>query len=256
MIILIDAGNSHVNIGGAENGEIKFKFNIGSDGQKSEFEYASQIKEISRTLFGYDGPFEGAALSSVTPKLTGTLKKTAGLLCGEDKKVISVGAGVKCGVNIRTDNPSELGADIVATAAGALKKYVPPLIIADLGTATVISAIDKNGCFTGCAIMPGAGVGADSLSHCAEALPGVGLSSPAGVIGKNTADSIRAGIVYGSAASIDGIVERMKEQLGEDAKVLACGGGAEKIIPYCRVKPVYDPDLTLEGLYAIYEKNK
>ena len=169
-----------------------------------------------------------------------------------------VGPGIKTGLNIRLDNPAILGADLVCGAVGALLKYKPPLIIFDFGTATTISGIDSTGAFLGGSIIPGINVSLKALSSSAAQLQDINTDSGSiGVIGTNTIDSMRSGSILGSASMMDGMISRYKEVLGEDATVVATGGLASSVTPYCKTKEIIlDNDLLLDGLLAIYRRNK
>jgi len=167
-----------------------------------------------------------------------------------------VGPGVKTGLNIHTEFHNQLGSDIVADAVAAIEKYPLPCVVIDLGTATKFSAIDKNGAFLGVSISPGIKLSLDALSQGAAQLPHINFDlAPKSVIGTNTIDSMRSGIIFGSASMIDGMVERFKSELGDDLTVVATGGFAEDIVPHCRSKILCDRDLILEGLYTLYNKN-
>ncbi len=168
-----------------------------------------------------------------------------------------VGAGVKTGLNIRLENPQEAGADLVAAAVGALRLYEPPLIVIDLGTATTFSALDRRGAFVGGVIAPGVVTGLEALTGKTSLLPSIRLEPPKRAIGANTVESMRSGTVLGAAAMLDGMVERMAEELGGNVTVVATGGLAGVIVPHMRRKNVLqNPTLLFDGLWAIWERAK
>ena len=171
-------------------------------------------------------------------------------------QALVLGPRIRTGLNIRLDDPSAVGADLVAGAVGALTKYEPPVIVIDLGTATTLMAIDKDRNFLGGAIMPGVRLSLNSLVSEASMLQGISLDTPKHAIGRNTVDAMRSGILYGHAAMIDGLLDRAEEELGGDVTVVATGGLAAGIIPSCRHSIKLDKNLLLTGMQAIYEKNR
>ena len=154
------------------------------------------------------------------------------------------------------DNPGQLGADLVADAVAGITHYPVPLLIIDMGTATTISVIDEKKNYIGGMIMPGVGVSLDALTARASQLSGIGIEAPKRIIGKNTIECMKSGVLYSSAAAMDGCIERMEEEIGKKATVVATGGLAKKIIPFCKKEIILDEDLLLKGLLVIYEKNK
>jgi type III pantothenate kinase len=174
-------------------------------------------------------------------------------LIGQQAMVVS--PGMKTGLNILLDDPKQLGSDRVADAVGAIGEYPCPLIIVDMGTATTISVIDGQKNFMGGMIIPGLQVSLDSLANRTSQLPHISLEAPKKVIGTNTVDCMKSGIIYSTAGSIDGAIERIEEELGETCTVVSTGGHARKIIPYCHHEILIDPHLLLKGLMTIYKKN-
>ena len=166
-----------------------------------------------------------------------------------------VGPGIKTGVNLLVDNPSQVGADLVCSAVAAYRYYKAPALILDMGTATKMSVIDQNGAFLGVSIIPGIEIGMNALAGGTAQLPQISLEAPESVIGKNTVDAMQSGVVFGNASLIDGMIERIKAEFGKDINIVATGGLAGFIIPYCKEKMIIDDDLILKGLYTIYQKN-
>ena len=171
------------------------------------------------------------------------------------KKSIVIGPGVKTGLNIKTNNPAELGADMVAGAVASIEKYPCPQIIFDLGTATTASVIDKNGCFIGCSILCGVKTALNALASGTAQLPQIDIVAPKKAICTNTIDCMRSGTVYGTAAMIDGLVKRFEKELGQEATVIITGGLGGVIAKYCETKAIVDKNLVIDGLRLIYDKN-
>ncbi|MFT3950723.1 MAG: type III pantothenate kinase [Oscillospiraceae bacterium] len=254
MIFTVDVGNTNIVLGAFENDKLVFTARVATEASKMEDQYAIEFADIIRLYGLRPAQFDGAIISAVVPPLVPTLKRALEKLLS--CRVLIVGPGIKTGLNIRIDDPAILGSDLVCGAVAALKKYPMPCIIFDLGTATTISALDKNGAFLGGAIFPGVRVSLNALSAATAQLPYINteLTSNA-IIGANTIDSMKTGIVLGTASMIDGMIDRYREVLGENAAVVVTGGIAGGIAPYCRRAVTYDPDLLLDGLYLIYKKN-
>lgn len=255
MILAIDIGNTNVSLGVIDNYKITFEASLASDITRTADQFASEIMTVS-ALKGFSlGAVDGAIISSVVPSLTEAVREAVLLLTG--KRSIVLGPGVRSGLHIKIDNPAQLGADLVAGAVGAIDKYELPALIVDLGTATKISVIDSKGAYLGCTISPGVGISLSALSGSAALLPEVNLNTldlPA--FGTNTVASMQAGIVIGTASMLDGLCDRIECSLGEKIKtVVATGGYAGSIIPYCSREVVYDKYLIFHGLNCIYNKN-
>lgn len=254
MIFAVDAGNTHISIGCLEGQCIKSVARIETNTRKTEYEYAAVMESIAKRFLKAGGRLDGAVLSSVVPSLTPVLCSSIELSTG--LRPIKVGSGIKTGLDIGIDDPGQLGADLVCAAVAALNIYKPPIIIIDLGTATTLTVIDKNSRFMGGAIMPGANISAASLASETSQLPRVSVVAPRHCISTNTVECIQSGVVFGHAAAIDGIIDRMETELGYKAQLLATGGLSSVVIPNCRHKIDIEPDLLLKGLSIIWEKNK
>lgn len=255
VLLAADVGNTSINIGLFENKTLVCRTKIASDQLKTADEYAVLFAGIFAMKKIDISDIHGAILLSVVPQLTHTV---IGALGEFDIIPLVVGAGIKTGLNIRIDNPSVLGADIVANTIGAAKLAKPPFAVVDLGTATTITAVNPNGELCGCIIAPGAKLSLDSLYQSCALLPNVTVSSPAKLIGTNTPDSMNAGCVLGSALMLDGFISSLKAEFGTDElPIIATGGLSELILPLCKSKNIYcDPDLTLNGLCRLWEINK
>lgn len=254
MILVVDIGNTNIVAGCVEGKEILFRERLSTAHRATKLEYSVLFK-TAFDMYGVDyKAIDGAIISSVVPSVTNTVKAAIEKLCSIS--VMVVGPGVKTGISIVIDNPAQLGSDLVVDAVASVEEYSVPQIIIDMGTATTISVIDKNKQFLGGAILPGVAVSHDALIGRTSQLPKVAFERPKKLIGSNTIDSIKSGILYGNAGAIEGIVERYEEELGEKCTVVATGGLAKVIVPLCKRDIIVDEDLLLKGLMLIYEKNK
>lgn len=254
MILAIDVGNTHIVIGCIDGLEIRNISRMATNILRTEIECAIKIRQ----LLEFDGidhaGFEGAIISSVVPPLTGTLRSAVKILTGHSALV--VGSGIKTGLNILIDNPAQLGSDLVAAGVAAVHSYALPVIVFDMGTATTISVIDENSNFLGGAIVPGLALSLNALSSGTSQLPKIPIEAPRRCISTNTIDCMKSGGVLGTAAMMDGMVDRIQEELGKKASVVATGGISRHVVPYCRREIIHDEDLLLRGLALIYAKNK
>ena len=254
MILAIDIGNTNLVIGGMDEAKIYFTERISTNHTKTELEYAVDIKIILDLYHIGENEIEGCIISSVVPQITHIVKLAAEKIL-KDHKILVLGPGVKTGLDILLDNPAELGADRVADAVGAISQYEAPLMIIDMGTATTISVIDEKKRFIGGMIMPGVRVSLEALTSRASQLYGIGIEEPRSLIGRNTIDCMKSGIVYGTASAIDGIIDRVEEEMGCEMRVIASGGLSTGIAPHCRHEITIDSDLLLKGLLKIYRRN-
>ena len=254
MVLAVDIGNTNIVVGCFEGEEILFTERMSTEHSATVLEYTVLIKTVLELNGMADRQFEGGILSSVVPPLTGTVREAVRRIVHVDPLI--VGAGVKTGLKIQLDDPAALGSDRVADAVAASNLYPCPVMTVDMGTATTISVVDANHTFLGGLIVPGVRVALDSLSSRASQLPVISLEPPKKIIAKNTVDCMKSGIIYHTASGIDGIIDRIWEELGTTCTVVATGGNALKIIPYCRHKIILDEQLLLKGLMLIYRKNK
>lgn len=253
MILAVDIGNTNIVVGFLNETKIIHSGRISTDRNKTEIDFLIQLR-LMLTIYNIENKdIQGSILSSVVPELTNYVAKAMEELL--HKKPIIIGAGIKTGLNIKIDNPQTLGADRVCDAVCVLEEYQAPAIIIDMGTATTISIIDRNKNHIGGLIIPGIKTSLESLSSHASQLPYISLDEPKGLIGKNTVDCMKSGIVYGFASMIDGLIERIKDEYGSDLMIIATGGLAPLIIPHTKNHITYDPELLLKGLYYIYRKN-
>ena len=254
MILVIDIGNTNIVAGCVEGENILFRERLSTAHRATRLEYSVLFK-TAFDMYGIDyKAIEGAIISSVVPSVTNIVKEAIEKLCGIS--VMVVGPGLKTGISIIIDNPAQLGSDLVVDAVAGIEEYPLPQIIVDMGTATTVSVINKQKQFLGGAILPGVAVSHDALIGRTSQLPKVAFEKPKKMIGSNTIDSIKSGILYGNAGAIEGIVDRFESELGEKCTVIATGGLAKVIVPLCKRDIIVDEDLLLKGLMLIYEKNK
>lgn len=255
MLLAIDVGNTNIVLGCMEGDTICCTARMATDRTRTEDEYAMSLAQIF-DLRGVDTKkLDGAIISSVVPELKPILVRAVEMLCGITPLV--VGAGLKSGLNIRIDNPAQLGSDLLVGAVGAMAKYPKPLLVFDFGTATTLSVIDEQGMYRGGMIMPGLRMAVEALASRTAQLPHIDLEAPPKAIGTNTVDCMNSGAIYGNAAMLDGIIDRVAEELDQPiAAVVATGGLITKIAPYCKHEIAVENDLMLWGLKIIYEKNK
>lgn len=256
MLLAIDVGNSNTSVGLFDRDkQLRFLASLDTDSRKT----ADQISIDLMNLFAlYHFRFEdvtGAILCSVVPPLNFMMEKALSRLLGKPPMV--VGPGVRTGLNIRLAVQSQVGADIVADAVAALEKFEPPIVTIDMGTATTIGVISEGRNYEGGLLLPGVNVSLDALSRRAAQLPDISLQHPKTLIGKNTEDCMRSGIVYGTASMLDGLLDRIRETFpGRELTAVATGGNAPVILRYCRNRIIYDKYLLMEGLWAIYQRNR
>jgi len=254
MILAIDVGNTNIVVGCIDDLKTYFIERLSTNRTKTELEYAVDLKNVLDIYHIKKTEIEGCIISSVVPQITNIVKLAAEKIL--KKNAIVLGPGVKTGLNIMMDNPGQLGADLVANAVAGLNEYPVPFIVIDMGTATTASVVNSKKQYVGGMILPGAGVSLDALTARASQLSGISIDAPRHVIGKNTIECMKSGVLYSNAAALDGIIDRIEEELGEKATVVATGGLAKKIVPHCKREIILDEELLLRGLLIIYEKNK
>ncbi|MGN1135778.1 MAG: type III pantothenate kinase [Oscillospiraceae bacterium] len=253
MVFAVDIGNSNIVFGCFDSGKILFTERVSTNHTATDLEYAVSFKSILELYNIPASAIEGSIISSVVPFITNTVKMAIRKITGKDSLV--VGPGIKTGLSIKIDNPAQLGSDLVVDAVAGINEYPLPLVIIDMGTATTISVIDKNRNYMGGMIMPGLKVSMESLAGRTSQLPKIGFEAPKRLIGSNTVDCMKSGFLYGNASCIDGMIERIADELGEEPTVVATGGLAPTVIPLCRKKIILDDELLLKGLMLIYNKN-
>ena len=247
-------GNTNIVIGCLKDDEIVFKARIATDRTRTSDQYGVEIKNMLEAFGVSREDIDDCIIASVVPPVFNSLQ--TGVLKVIGKQPMVVGPGLKTGLNIHVDIPSQVGSDLIVAAVAALAEYPAPLVLIDLGTATTIEVIEPENVFIGGLIFPGVMVSLDSLSSHAAQLPGISLDKPKKVIGKNTVDCMRSGMMYGTAAMLDGLIDRIAEELGHESTIIATGGLAQFVIPLCKHEIILEKELLLKGLNIIYKKNK
>ena len=253
MILTVDIGNTNIVLGGVRDQDIVFEARLKTDATKTSDQYCVDLKILLDVYGIVANDIEGAIIGSVVPQVLNSFQTAIKKLTGKTSLV--VGPGLKTGLNIRLENPGQTGADLVAADVAALREHKPPLIVIDMGTATTISVLDQSGAHIGGCIIPGVKISMDALTDRTALLPGLQLDQPKAAIGRNTIDAMRSGIMMGTACMIDGMVQRFQEELGYETTVIATGGIAKFIIPMCKTPIIYDKDLLIKGLAALYRDN-
>ena len=253
MNICIDVGNSTIGIGAFKENKLVERMVINTDPRFTEEQFCQLFKRPLAIVNNGQEKVENVIFSSVVPQVNVPLISAIKRLLNIEP--ILIGPGTKTGLSIKVDNPLEIGNDLIADLVGAKEKYGYPCIIADLGTASKILLLDKTGTFISCLIMPGLTLSAESLSNKAALLPEVSLIAPKSVIVKNTLGAMNAGIVYGHADMILGLISRLEKEIGYPCKHILTGGGATYIKEIVKDNFIYDKDLNLDGLNIIINKN-
>ena len=230
MILAIDIGNTNVVLGGIEGNDILFEARMATDSIKTSDQYCAELKNILALFDVVPSMIDGTIVASVVPPVLNSFRTAIRKLTG--KNCLVVGPGIRTGLNIRMDNPTEIGSDLIVASVAAIHDYGAPLLIVDMGTATTITATGRT-----------------------AQLPGISLDEPQRAIGKNTRDAMRSGIMFGAAAMLDGLLDRMEQELGTPATVVATGGISKFVVPLCRRKLLYDRTLMLKGLNLLYQRN-
>ena len=253
MLLAIDIGNTNIVIGGIQDGKILFEARVATDHIKTSDQYGVDIKNVLSLFDTRPEDIHDCIISSVVPPVFNSVR--TGVMKVIRKPPLVVGPGIKTGLNIQMDTPSQVGSDRIVIAVAALAEYEPPLTLVDMGTATTIEVVGKGSTYLGGCIIPGVRVSLEALTSKTAQLPGIQLDRPRRVIGKNTVDCMRSGVMYGAAAMLDGMLDRVEEELGQSTTVVATGGMAQFVIPLCRRKIILEKDLLLKGLYVLYQKN-
>ncbi len=254
MLLAIDIGNTHIVIGGFEDEKLQFVSRISTNVRKTTDEYASKLRSVL-TLHGASAYIiNGAVISSVVPPISSIMKEAIKLVYGVEPLIVS--PGIKTGLNMYVENPASVGADLICASVGAKAHYKMPAVIIDMGTATKMIILDKDGAFSGVTIAPGVEIALKALAGGTAQLPQIDLNAEAVLIGKNTIECMRSGVIFGNASMIDGMIDRFEDELKASLTKIATGGLSGVIIPHCKHKITLNSSLVLEGLRIIYEKNK
>ena len=248
MILAVDIGNTNIVVGCIHGEEICFVERLSTVSTRTELEYAISFKNVLEMYGVSIEELDGGIISSVVPPVTNIVKHSMEKILNQ--KVMLIGPGVKTGLNVLMDDPRQVGSDRIVNAVAVVHEYPVPAAIIDMGTATTICVLD------GGAIIPGMRIAADTLTARTAQLPKISLEAPAKLIGKNTVDCMKSGVFYGNVALIDGMLDKIEEEMGQKLTIIATGGLAKAMIPYCKHDIILDDALLLKGLKIIYEKNK
>lgn len=253
MVLTVDIGNTNIVLGGFVDDKLTFVARIATNANKTEDEYATKIRSILALHQVEKTEVRGAIVSSVVPPLTRVMADALKMVYGITP--LLVGPGIKTGINIHCDDPSTVGADLICACVAANTIYGNPCLVIDMGTATKMMLIDNTGTFVGVSIIPGVNIALKALASGTAQLPQISLEAPKSVIGKNTADCMRSGAVFGNASMIDGMIDRFATETGYNLKLVATGGLSKTIIKHCNHNITLDDDLVLKGLNILYKKN-
>jgi len=253
MLFVIDVGNTNTVLGVYQEDELIHHWRIETNRYKTEDEYGMMIGSLLKYADIRFDEFHAVIISSVVPPIMFALERMATKYFKQ--KPLIVGPGIKTGLNIKYDNPKEVGADRIVNAVAGIAQYGSPLIIVDFGTATTYCYIDENKNYIGGAIAPGINISTEALYTKASKLPRIELSRPSNIVGRTTVEAMQVGILYGYVGQVEGIVKRMKAQAKVEPTVIATGGLASLISKESDIIDVMDPYLTLKGLHLIYKRN-
>ena len=255
MILAIDCGNTHTNFGCIrEGGEIEQIFCMESNRKKTGYEYAADINEICTLLKISAHDFQAVVLSSVVPELTGSFQEAAEIL--GIRECFIVNRENVSAVSFSAASYADVGPDLIVSAVAAKKRYPLPAIIIDMGTASTLTVVNREGVFMGGVILPGVGISMNALAKETSLLPSIDVAPAKKLISLNTVDAMRSGIIYGTAGSLDGLIDRFLKELGQEATLLATGGLSHLICPYCRHSIIVDENLLLTGLWEIWTDSR
>ena len=253
MLLAVDIGNTNITLGAFEESNLVFTARLATETKKTSDQYAVEIKNLLELNGLSVSKIEDSIISSVVPAVGKSISQAISKLC--DIVPLMLGPGVKTGLNIKIDNPAQLGADLVAGAVGALDCYTTPCVIIDMGTASTVSVLDKNGTFLGGVIAAGVRLTLKALAENTAQLNSIPIEAPKSVIGSNSVECMQSGLVFGTASMIDGLLKKIEAELGETPTVVATGGLSRDIIAHCDYDIIYNENLLLDGLRVIYEKN-
>jgi type III pantothenate kinase len=255
MILALDAGNTNICVGCIDENGCYMTARIATDRGKTEDEYAVILGSILRLNGIAPETLHGCILCSVVPPVNQVLMLAAEMVTGRTPLLVK--PGIRTGLSLKIDNPDGLGSDRIADTVAASAYYPGPVIVVDMGTMTTLSIVNKEKEFLGGVICPGIRLSQEALAQNTSQLPSISLEAPSRAIGRNTVECMKSGAIYGTAATVDGLVRGIKKELpdGEEATVVLTGGMSKWIAPYCREKVVVDPDLLLKGLWILYQKN-
>lgn len=253
MLLAIDIGNTNIVIGCFRGEELLFEARIATDGARTSDQYGVEIKNMLEAFGVRKEDVRDCIISSVVPPVLCAVRSGVCRILGREPMVVE--PGLKTGLEICMDSPAQMGADLIVVAVAALRKYAAPLILIDMGTATTMEVLEPGSRYVGGIVTPGVRISLDALTGRTARLPGIDLDRPGKVVGTNTVDCMRSGVMYGAASMLDGMIDRIREERGMDYTVVATGGIAPFIVPLCRHPIVLEKDLLLRGLNELYKMN-
>jgi len=254
VLLAVNVGNTNTVLGVFRAAELKWHWRMSTDPERTADELAVIFGGfLAQQDLSFSRQITGVVISSVVPTSTRALREMTERYFSFPPVVVE--PGTRTGIPILTDNPREVGADRIVNALAAHHRYGGPCIVIDFGTATTYDVVSAKGEFLGGAIAPGVQVSNEALSAATARLPQVELHAPKSAVGRNTVDAIQSGLLYGAAAEADGMIERLKAELGVEAKVVATGGLAPVVVPLCAKIDELDEWLTLEGLRLVFDRN-
>ncbi len=256
MVLAIECGNTHTTFGCVDRAcKVSHLFQLPTDRNETDYGYAARIGQVLG-LCGVDPQcFSGSILSCVVPSLTGTISRAVTILTG--RTPLAVGAGVKSGLHLCINDPGSVAADLVCAAIAAKEFYPLPCVAIDTGTAITLTVVDERGRYVGGAILPGIEIASEALSEKAALLPHIEIQAPRRAIGTCTVDCMKSGAVFGTAGAVDGMLDRIADELGTDTlSVVATGRMSDLLATHCRHHVVRDETLILKGLRIIWDKNQ
>lgn len=253
MIITIDIGNTNITFGVFDGDKLVFVSRLATQRNLTPDQYAINFSNIF-TLHKVDtSHIDGAVISSVVPELTATVKQAIQPIC---ERCIVLAPGVKTGLDILIDSPAQLGADLAAGAVGVAESYPLPAFVVDLGTASKLYVVSDKKAFCGGLIAPGIAISLNALTETSSQLPTIALNAPSRACAKNTVECMQSGVILGTACMVDGMIDRFIDEVGTPASIVATGGLSSFIIKECKHDIIYDSNLILKGLKAIYDRNR
>ncbi len=253
MILAIDVGNTNIVIGGLQDHKIEFSARIATDHFLTSDDYAAKIRSLLEIYRVSCENIVGAILSTVVPALAPVLHTAVLRITGLDALIVS--SDLVTDLVVDMDDPKRMGSDLIVDAVAAIEEYPAPMLIFDMGTATTVTAVNADGVYVGGMIISGVELSLEALSDRTAQLPHINIEAPDRMLGKNTLECMQSGVVFGSAAMIDGIIDRAEKEMNTKLTAVATGGLAQAIVPHCSREIICDPNLTLKGLGILYRKN-
>lgn len=254
MLLTADVGNTNIKLGLFEGETLRHRLRFYTNGKMTSDEFAVELYTFFQIYQIDYRQIDGSIISSVVPKVTQPLTEAIEIVTGIRSLVI--GPGLKSGIALKIDRPETLGGDIVCGCVGAVEKYGAPVIVIFMGTATVIAYVDADGAYRGGIIAPGVGISLDALTSGGALLPAVDLKAPPRIIGTNTVDCMRSGIMHGTACMLDGMIDKFIRESGTACRLVATGGLAPQMIQNCTHDITFEENIILDGLRSIYNRNR